>query len=422
MDAEDIKRVNRLWKKVYPYLAAQVMENYGRDSGAVLELGPFSGGISLEMAKKYPELDINFAYEVPKDDSRFDLIIFRGAFFFLGEKDLLRNIFRALKDGGMAFFGGGYGKGIPQELIDEIAEESRILNDRLGRRRYRLEELKEHIKKAGLEDNCRIEEEGGVWLVIRKLVNLRQAFDIRRGEVISLVGGGGKTTLMFALAHELEAAGENVISTTTTRILEPSAAETFLIVEADEERLLSRVSDELKNHRHITLAAFKTPDGKLKGISPAMVDRLAKTVPYIIVEADGAARKPLKAPNATEPVITESTSLVIAVVGMDALGCRLTEENVFRPEIVSHLTGLAEGGTITADTIATLITHPQGITRGSPAHARIIPFINKIDIIKDLSTAEDLAGNILGKGHPQIKRVVLGQVQGTEPVVRIIGE
>ena len=168
MDAEDIKRVNRLWKKVYPYLAAQVMENYGRDSGTVLELGPFSGGISLELAKLYPKLDISFADEVPEGDSSFDLIIFRGAFFFLGEKDILRNIFRALKDGGMAFFGGGYGKGIPQELIDEIAEESRILNDRLGRRRYRLEELKEHIKKAGLEDNCRIEEEGGVWLVIRK--------------------------------------------------------------------------------------------------------------------------------------------------------------------------------------------------------------------------------------------------------------
>ncbi len=153
-----------------------------------------------------------------------------------------------------------------------------------------------------------------------------------------------------------------------------------------------------------------------------MVDRLAKTVPYIIVEADGAARKPLKAPNATEPVIPESTSLVVAVAGIDALGCRLTEENVFRPEIVSRLTGLAIGGTVTAETIATLITHLQGITKRSPAHARIVPLINKLDIIRDLSAAEDIAGKILGKGHPQIKRVVLGQVHGIEPVVRIIGE
>src|SRR3989338_4331057 len=136
-------------------------------------------------------------------------------------------------------------------------------------------------------------------------VSLRQALDIRHGEVISLVGGGGKTTLMFALAHELEAAGENVITTTTTRILEPSASETFLILEADEERLLSRLLAEMNSShgegRHITLAAGSL-SGKLKGISPEIVDRLAELVPYVIVEADGAARKPLKAPNATETV------------------------------------------------------------------------------------------------------------------------
>lgn len=255
-------------------------------------------------------------------------------------------------------------------------------------------------------------------------VSLRQAFDIRHGEVISLVGGGGKTTLMFALAHELAAAGENVITTTTTRILEPSVDETFLILERNEERLLSRLFSELNSShgegRHVTLAAFKLPDGKLKGISPEMVDRLAELVPYVIVEADGAARKPLKAPNATEPVIPRSTSLVIPVVGIDALGCRLTEDNAFRPEIISRLTGLLPDGTITADAIATLITHPQGIIKGSPAHARIVPLINKIDIARDLSPAEDLAERILGKGHPQIKRVVLGQVRQTEPVVRIV--
>lgn len=242
-------------------------------------------------------------------------------------------------------------------------------------------------------------------------VSLRKAFDIHRGEVISLVGGGGKTTLMFALAHEMEAAGEEVISTTTARIFEPSVSETFLIVEPDEERMISRLFAELKNHRHITLASKKLLDGKLKGISPETVDLLAelKVVFYIVVEADGSARKPLKAPNATEPVIPGSTSMVIPVVGMDALGSRLTEDNVFRPEIVSRLTGLAKGGTVTADTIATLITHPQGIIKGSPAHARIVPLINKIDLVKDLSAAE-IAAKILSEGHPQIKRVVLGHV------------
>ena len=169
MDIEAIRRVNSLWIKVYPYLAAQIIASYQRDSGSVLELGPFSGGISRELAKLYPKLDITIAEELPDGSSRFDLIIFRGAFFFLFQKkDMLRGIFEALKDGGMAFVGGGYGKGIPQEIIDEIADESRELNERLGRRRVSIEELAGLIKKSGLIDNCRIEAEGGVWLVIRK--------------------------------------------------------------------------------------------------------------------------------------------------------------------------------------------------------------------------------------------------------------
>jgi len=82
--------------------------------------------------------------------------------------------------------------------------------------------------------------------------------------------------------------------------------------------------------------------GKLDGISPQLVKRLADLgkIDYIIIEADGAARKPIKAPNATEPVIPPNTTLVIAIVGIDALNKELNSENAFRPEIISGLTGL----------------------------------------------------------------------------------
>lgn len=255
-------------------------------------------------------------------------------------------------------------------------------------------------------------------------ISLRQAFDIRPGAVISLVGGGGKTSLMFALAHEIEAAGETVVTTTTTRIFAPSAGETFLIVEAEEGKLFSGLSRALKKYNHVTLASNRLPGGKLKGVAPETVDRLAasKRVSYIVNEADGSARKSLKAPNATEPVIPESTTLVIAVVGADAMGCSLTEENVFRPDIVSRLTGLPPGSPVTGDTIAVLLTHTEGIAKGTPAHAGIVPLINKIDKLPDLSAAESLANKILAKGHPRIKRVVLGQIKRRQPIAKVIGD
>jgi ubiquinone/menaquinone biosynthesis C-methylase UbiE len=199
MDIADIKQLNVLWRKIYPYLASHIMEEYGRDSGAVLELGPFSGGISIELARSYSKLDITVADSSPEiteflrqevasygladrievrsaqldrlafDDSRFDLVISRGAFFFLDERgEFLREVFRVLKNGGMAFVGGGYGNGVPGELIEDIADESRRLNRRLGKKWFGIPELQQIVTRSELTANCSVVEEGGLWLIIRK--------------------------------------------------------------------------------------------------------------------------------------------------------------------------------------------------------------------------------------------------------------
>jgi len=256
-------------------------------------------------------------------------------------------------------------------------------------------------------------------------MKLKEALDIRPGEVVSLVGGGGKTTLMFALARELTSGGDFVVTTTTTKILEPSPSETpILILETDEGELMRLLLENLDKHRHVTLATEKLDSGKLNGISPEFVVRLSglRQVSFIVVEADGAAHRSLKAPNPTEPVIPINTSLVIPVVGVDAVGCRLTEKDVFRPEIVSNLLGLPLGEVISPDAIAFLVTHHQGIIKGSPERARIIPFINKMDLEGGLSKGRDLADKVLAVRHPQIERVVLGQAQSAEPVKEVVSQ
>ncbi|MGB5157259.1 class I SAM-dependent methyltransferase [Desulfobacterium sp. N47] len=199
MDIDEPKQVNDLWENIYPYIALQIMESYQRSTGEVLELGPFSGGISIGLLRFYPEFNITIAdssIEVLQylkqeilnsgllqkinfkqtefnhldfDDLQFDLVILRGAFFFLNEKDnFLAEIFRVLKHGGIAFVGGGFGKDTPQKFIDEISEESRELNNRLGRKRINIQQLETIVKDSGLTDNCKIEEQGGLWLIARK--------------------------------------------------------------------------------------------------------------------------------------------------------------------------------------------------------------------------------------------------------------
>ncbi len=254
-------------------------------------------------------------------------------------------------------------------------------------------------------------------------MDIKDALEVRHGDVISLVGAGGKTSVMFALARELAAAGERVITTTTTKILEPTASETeLLILQNDEELLLEALRRSIGTNHHITIASEKLPSGKLRGISPKMAVTLAamNIASYIIIEADGAAHRSLKAPSTTEPVIPVNTSLVIPVVGVDAMDCRLTEKDVFRPEIASMLLGIPMGGVITADAIALLLTHHQGIIKGSPPRARIVPFINKVDLAGGLVKGRELARKILALGHPQIEWVVLGQARFAEPAVEVI--
>jgi ubiquinone/menaquinone biosynthesis C-methylase UbiE len=196
---QDLTSVNRLWRKIYPYAAAQAMSYYGRETGAVLELGSFSGGITFALAASYPGLTFTIADENPAylrhlrneifihglssrinlidmsldqplfRDGSFDLVILRGAFFFIMDRpQILTEIYRIMKPGGLGFVGGGYGKGAPQGIIDEIAEESRILNDRLGRRRVTIEELKDLLSDAGLSNRASLIEEGGIWILLRK--------------------------------------------------------------------------------------------------------------------------------------------------------------------------------------------------------------------------------------------------------------
>ncbi len=253
-------------------------------------------------------------------------------------------------------------------------------------------------------------------------MKLKEALDIKYGEVISLVGGGGKTTLMFALARELASGNGCVITTTTAKIFKPSVSQTqYLLLETEEDRMIDILKKNMEHYNHITLAKEKLSSGKLEGISPELVIKLAgiNRISCIIVEADGANHKSLKAPNATEPVIPLNTSLLIPVVGIDAVGCHLDEENVFRPQIVSELTGICLGGIITIESISFLLTDRRGIIKGSPDHTRIIPFINKVDLDKGLVKAIDLANNILAVGYPNITQVILGQAISEEPVMKV---
>ena len=252
---------------------------------------------------------------------------------------------------------------------------------------------------------------------------LTQALGVKAREVISLVGAGGKTTLMFRLAKELSAGGKRVVTTTTTKILEPTSRETgLLFVDLDEKRIKFFLKSHLDQYSHITVARERLEAGKLKGISPNLVDKLwhLNGIDAIIIEADGAAGRSVKAPRENEPVIPTSTTLVVAVLGVDGMESELNEINVFQPDRVSDITGIPLGERVTDGAMAILVTHPEGIFKGAPSSSRVVAFLNKADVPNGLAKAKRIAKKILEKKHRQIERIVLGQLKSEPPVIEVI--
>lgn len=183
-----------------------------------------------------------------------------------------------------------------------------------------------------------------------KKASLIETLNFNDKGVISLMGAGGKTTLMFQLAKELQRAGKKVLTTTTTKIFMPvpSQSET-VILSADSDDLLWQLKTKLQQINHITAGeCFIQKMDKISGFSGATVDRLWQSglFDWIIVEADGAARKPLKACNATEPVLPSCTGHLLLVAGLDALGRSLCDDHVHRALLFSQNSGLPLGYTV----------------------------------------------------------------------------
>jgi probable selenium-dependent hydroxylase accessory protein YqeC len=164
------------------------------------------------------------------------------------------------------------------------------------------------------------------------------------------------------------------------------------------------------------------PDqGKLVGLSPETVDELqsAGCFRWILVEADGAAHRPLKVPAEHEPVIPLSTSWLVAVIGLDAVGQPLGDRWVFRHERFARLTGLKPGDGVTADAVVHVLLHENGLFKNAPADAVRIVFCNQADAPQNLEAGRTIARRLSKTAPGAVHRLVVGQALFNPPVLKI---
>ena len=235
--------------------------------------------------------------------------------------------------------------------------------------------------------------------------------------VIAFVGAGGKTTAMFRLAGELETRGRSVLVTTTTHLFDPRRES-----RVPAGRLVFRPEMEFPYTGDagfagvdagpgITLLVSREAEepGKVKGIHPSWVPALRPAGDFVLVEADGSRRLPLKSPGNDEPVLPPDTDLVIGVVGLDGMGRPMDGRTVHRPERFAQVTGCEPGSPVAWEHLVALVRHPDGLFRGAPAARALL--LNKVDAAPFLPSREQLAAL-------EVERVLVCCLEG-EPSVTV---
>lgn len=251
-------------------------------------------------------------------------------------------------------------------------------------------------------------------LLKKKVKSLIEALAVGSREHIALVGGGGKTTLMSALTDELRRNGKRVFASTTTKVWHREALEyeKVLLLEDDAD-WKNKKAEGWSIGRSVFVGKRILDTGKVEGISATLADEIFhdSTVDYLVLEADGSAGRPLKAPAEHEPVIPRSVTMVVAMMGLEAAYARLDEETAFRVERVRTITGLHPGDLLTPSALAKVFLHPAGLFKGTPEGSRKVVFLNKGDLIKEEAKVADLADILLADSMKKIDRVIVGSLK-----------
>ena len=216
---------------------------------------------------------------------------------------------------------------------------------------------------------------------------------------IALVGAGGKTTALFQLAHELAQRAFGALVTTTTHLGVDQAQYADRSLRIANSTELKIGMEQISPGEVVLFTGSLLHDSpRLKGLSDELMGLLWKAAQErhlpLLVEADGARCKPLKAPASYEPVIPDCVNLVIVCAGLSGLGHPLEDGIVHRSQIFTELTGLKSGEVITPHAIACLLTHPNGGLKNILPGMRRVLLLNQADTADLEAQANEIAEHV----------------------------
>jgi len=231
---------------------------------------------------------------------------------------------------------------------------------------------------------------------------LAEALGATRG-VVCLVGAGGKKTTMYALARAH--AGRVALSSTSHMYrYDPDVVDAVVTVD-------DAAPSVPPEGRVVAFAGPTDTPERVGGLSAPALAALRDSGRFelLLVKADGARARWIKAPGEHEPLVLPFADTVIPVVSAGVFGRRLDSGIAHRPERVAAVTGATLDEPLRAQHVARLLAADDGALKGVGT-ARVVPLINMVDDAGREGEAREAARLALA-ATTRFERVVLAAMK-----------
>ncbi len=220
--------------------------------------------------------------------------------------------------------------------------------------------------------------------------------DLHANQVVAFVGAGGKTTSIFQLAKEIVGLKKKVIVTTTTHMYLPTK---YSVLTEDKELLLYMLNT-------YGMAVVGIPSGteKMTKVSDGFYEWMRTVSDYILVEADGSKRLPIKVPASHEPVLPLYVNPVVILCGLSCLG-KSIQDHCHRSELAMNILNCNEAHELNPMDIATLMV--EGYCKWLTVPYKIV--LNQCDTMEVMAEGCQIIRYLQGY-NIAVENIILGSM------------
>lgn len=238
------------------------------------------------------------------------------------------------------------------------------------------------------------------------------------GGLVAVAGAGGKKSTLYALARAFP--GRLAVTASVNCPPPPPDAGLRLVV-AESAALPAQVRAVAPAHSRVFFAAPGKRADLLGGVAPATIAEIhaAGLFDLVLVKADGARRRLIKAPGAGEPVYPPGTTRVLYLVSAHALGRRADSGVAHRLEELTAVTGVAAGGVLAPEHLVRLLSSEAGALKGLAPATPLVAVLNRVDTAERYRQARAVAARTLAASD-RVGAVVLARMGEEPPLLEVV--